>query len=495
MTSVRRASIKGTSIINDTIKLTISKVMSLVIAMVSSMLLSRYRTLEEYGTYSQLLMVINIMTSLLMLGLPNSINYFLSRAETEEEGQRFLNVYYTFSTILSVIVGTILVYTTPLIVEQFDNELIKGFMYFLGIYPWARIINSSIENILVVYKKTDILMMYRFFNSLSLLGIIIIVQLLNWTFKSYMFLFTCVESIFAISVYVLVKKYSGQLKFSFDYKIIKKVLIFSIPIGLSSVVGTLNTELDKLMIGKFLDTSQLALYANAGKEMPVTIIATSITAVLLPQITKILKLDENQKAIDLWGSATVVSYSIICFLAIVFCTFAPDVITVLYSEKYINGVGVFRIYNMLLLLRCTYFGMILNARGKTNFILYSSIASFFINIILNAVCFKLFGFIGPAIATLLSQLLINLAQLMFTSKLLNIRFSKIFPWISLFKISMINIAFAMFFLILKVSCPMDYFVGSIFESIVLGIIWGLLYLIVMNKKIKRQWNELKKGEL
>ena len=89
MTSVRRASIKGTSIINDTIKLTISKVMSLVIAMVSSMLLSRYRTLEEYGTYSQLLMVINIMTSLLMLGLPNSINYFLSRAETEEEGQRF----------------------------------------------------------------------------------------------------------------------------------------------------------------------------------------------------------------------------------------------------------------------------------------------------------------------------------------------------------------------------------------------------------------------
>ena len=95
MTSVRRASIKGTSIINDTIKLTISKVMSLVIAMVSSMLLSRYRTLEEYGTYSQLLMVINIMTSLLMLGLPNSINYFLSRAETEEECQRFLNVYYT----------------------------------------------------------------------------------------------------------------------------------------------------------------------------------------------------------------------------------------------------------------------------------------------------------------------------------------------------------------------------------------------------------------
>lgn len=66
----------------DGLKLTVSRLITLSIALVSAMLLSRFRTLEEYGTYSQILLVTNIVTSLLMLGLPNSINYFLARAES-----------------------------------------------------------------------------------------------------------------------------------------------------------------------------------------------------------------------------------------------------------------------------------------------------------------------------------------------------------------------------------------------------------------------------
>jgi len=69
--------------------------------MITAMLLSRFRTLEEYGTYSQLLMVINIATTFFMLGLPNSINFFLARAENNNERQKFLSVYYTLSTVLS----------------------------------------------------------------------------------------------------------------------------------------------------------------------------------------------------------------------------------------------------------------------------------------------------------------------------------------------------------------------------------------------------------
>ena len=54
---------------SDAIRLTASKIMVMAIGMVSSMLLSRFRTLTEYGTYSQLLMAINLVSSLLMLGL------------------------------------------------------------------------------------------------------------------------------------------------------------------------------------------------------------------------------------------------------------------------------------------------------------------------------------------------------------------------------------------------------------------------------------------
>ena len=57
--------------------LTITKIITLLVSLIVSMLLSRYATLEEYGTYSQLLIAVNLFTSIFMLGLPNSTNYFL----------------------------------------------------------------------------------------------------------------------------------------------------------------------------------------------------------------------------------------------------------------------------------------------------------------------------------------------------------------------------------------------------------------------------------
>ena len=110
---------------------------------------------------------------------------------------------------------------------------------------------SSIENILITSKKTSILMVYRILNSIFLLLIILLVEIFNWGFNIYMALFILVEVIFAISVYFIVNSVFGQLRTLFDKALIKNMLIYSIPIGLASVVGTLNIELDKLMIGNF----------------------------------------------------------------------------------------------------------------------------------------------------------------------------------------------------------------------------------------------------
>ena len=77
---------------SDAIKLTGSKIITMFIALISSMLLSRFRSLTEYGTYSQLLMAINLVCSIIMLGLPNSINYFLAKTEASKERGKWKTV-------------------------------------------------------------------------------------------------------------------------------------------------------------------------------------------------------------------------------------------------------------------------------------------------------------------------------------------------------------------------------------------------------------------
>ena len=144
----------GTTLGGDAVRLTLSKVVTLCITMATTMLLSRFRTFHEYGTYSELLLVINLVSSLLMLGLPNSINFFLARAETQEERKKFLSLYYVLSTVISIVIGLVLVLAVPLIELYFKNDTIRCFYYFLALYPWTSIVSSSIENVLVVYKKT-----------------------------------------------------------------------------------------------------------------------------------------------------------------------------------------------------------------------------------------------------------------------------------------------------------------------------------------------------
>lgn len=475
----------------DAVKLTTSKLITMMISLITAMLLSRLFTLEEYGTYSQILLIINLATTLFMVGLPNSINYFLVRAINKEEKQKFLSTYYTCTTILSIFTGLVLVLSAPIIARYFGNPLILYFIYVLAIFPWARIISSSIENVLIVYRKANQIMIFRVLNSVALLGIIVFVQIFNIGFIGYMVLFIIVETLFALSVYIIAKNISGQISLSIDKELLKKIIHFSMPIGLASVVGVLSIQLDKLVISRFFTVEELAIYTNAAREMPVTIVSSSLTAVMMPQLVRLLKDNRKRDAIDLWGSSIIISYAAINFFASGLFVYAQDAIALLYSDKYLPGVTVFRIYNLVLLLRFTYLGMVLNSIGKTKFILYSSIASLALNIVLNYIFYYIFGFIGPAIATFISILLIGFLQLFVTGRAIKIPFNVIFPWKQLSVITLINLVLGLCFAYIKEILPIELLIGNVLESIFLGAVWGVFYFLLIIRTIKENWSILR----
>ena len=475
--------------------LTSSKVITLLISTVSLMLLARFRTLKEYGTYSQLMLVAAIFTTMLMLGLPNSINYFLVHAESQEDRRKFLSLYYSLGSGISIIIGVILLLSIPLIETYFHNPLIKNYFYFLALYPWTTIISASIENLLIVYEKTRFLMVYRILNSLALLGIILLIQLLGLGFDAYMIAFVAVNSAFTLWIYIIASKLCGGLSFLLDKSMIKAVFAFSLPIGLAVVVGTLSIEIDKLLIGYLMDTEQMGIYTNAAKELPLSVVSASITAVLLPKATKMIKDNKTKEAIKLWCIATELALLVMCLIVAGVFTYAEEVMTVLYSAKYLPGVSVFRIYTLNLILRCTYFGMILNAYGKTKKILICSSVSLIVNIILNPLMYYFLGIIGPAIATFISILLVQLLQLKMTSKVTDIPFKNIFPWLRTLMIIAVNTVFAAAFFVIKKYLPLNEHIGEVAESIVLGGIWSVLYFIVMKKRIMNCWRTLnREGE-
>ena len=141
--------------------LSVSKIITLVMGIVTSAILSRVRSLEEYGTYTQLVTAVSLVTSVFMLGLPNSINFYLSRHDDPGDRNRYLSVFYSLNTILSLLAGLILVLAMPFISVYFNNPLIKSIAYFLAEYPWTRIITATIERLLIQYEKSKYVIVYN----------------------------------------------------------------------------------------------------------------------------------------------------------------------------------------------------------------------------------------------------------------------------------------------------------------------------------------------
>lgn len=468
----------------DFIKLSLSRIITLIISMISLMLLARLLSLNEYGTYSQILLLVNLSNTLVVLGLPNSINYFLVRTKNIEEKRFFLSVYYTVSTILGFASGLILVIISPLIAKYFNNPYIFNFLFVLALLPWAQIIASSIDSILVVNKKTGWLFSFKLIHSICILSAVIYSKILNLTFLDYMRIFMIIEFVYAIWAYLLAKKSVGKLCIKFEWTLTKQIFDYSLPIGISSIIGTISLYLDKLIIGRLMSIEHVALYSIAGKELPIAIITSSLTAVLLPRFISLFDNGKEKIALDVWKKSITISFALMAFFATSMFVFAPHVVVLLYSDKYLPAVGIFRIYSILLLIRCTYFGMGMTAAGKTKYIMHISSFSLVINIVLNLVLFYLVGFAGPAVATVIATILSAFVYMILNAKVLNAKIKDILSIGELFKILLVNIVLGVLVFLFATKITIGYeFVGIIKIISICGL-WFVGYIFIIRKILK-----------
>lgn len=468
-----------------------TKVLTSFMTLITAMLLARFRTLEEYGTYSSIMLVITIVTTIIELGLPNGINYFIGRADNDNERRRFISTFYSLCTLLSAFTGLLLVVCVPLIVTYFKNPQIRDYIYFIGIVPWTTIITSSAENLLVASNKTKQLLFYRSTYSVLIVGIILVVQYTGMSFSDYMAFYVVVQVIFALLVYLIAFNLFGRIKLKIDWLLVKKIFSFTIPLGLSSAAGNIKKYTDNLVIGYFCDTEQLALYSNAAKELPLMFISASITAVLLPIVAKLMKNNRPSDALKLWNEATIISFFFNCFFGIGLFTFSYEAVLFLYSEKYAAGASVFAIYSLLIIIRSVYYGLLLNSSGHSRLILYSTLIACAVNIVADVVMYKIVGFIGPAIATIVVSIVNAYLQMKFTKKCFGIKLRIMLPWKEMFYMGIVNACLACIFYCIKVYFPLETYLTTTGEAIFLAVVWFIIDLLIFFRMLKESWSKLK----
>lgn len=228
----------------------------------------------------------------------------------------------------------------------------------------------------------------------------------------------------------------------------KKIFLkYSFSLLLISGIGLLMKNVDKVMIGYFIDNENVGMYKVVQNY--VSLISVFITPFIAfwPHISKLYnedKLSEIEKNMKMIVKIVI---SLVIPMFFIFY-FKSDKMMLIFGQEYQNSISRY----VLLILGFSFLadaisgpiGAILTMTNYAKYVLVNNVISVFINIILNYILIQFYGIVGVAIGTGISIITNNLLSIYQVKRILGIFSYDYKSLIYLISFSIINYIFGMF---------------------------------------------------
>lgn len=419
---------KGTGII------IISILLSAIFIFARTILIAR--TWSEYyvGIFSVGLTVLNICMTISSLGMTEGVVRSIAHSKGKNEFDKIPNFIVTsvlLSFFVSVIAGLIaFVFSEFIAVNIFHEPSIILPLKLIAISIPFNVVSIKIVSIFRGFEQIKPMAYFKNIleSLLFLLFILIIIALnLSFIYVFYAFLLTSV----IITIILIIYSFKQSTSFSFfSIKSIfspagKELLIFSLPLLGTAVIGLIITWTDTIMIGTIKGASDVGFYHAVVPFavflfFPLNALLVTYVPVFSGLYGKglINEMRSNYLILTKWITILTLPLFIIFFLF-------PEVpITVLLGHNYLPSANVLRVLSFAQIINnfvgpC---GASLIVLGKTRFKMYTTISAASLNVILNLLLIPSYSYTGAAIASASTIIFINIVK---TLKLYSI--SKIQP--------------------------------------------------------------------
>lgn len=185
----------------------------------------------------------------------------------------------------------------------------------------------------------------------------------------------------------------------------RELVIFSAPLVVSSIVGTLLTRTDTVMLGYFRSSFEVGMYDAAYPlASGLLVVLTAFGFLYLPMASR-LDSDGNREAVDDIYATTTKWVYIVTFPAfLLFAVFPESVIAIFFGPEYSDAARV------LPILAVGFFASAavgrdretLSALGSTSWIAIGNLAGLVLNIVINLLLIPRYGFMGAGVASVIS---------------------------------------------------------------------------------------------
>lgn len=460
-----------------------SSYLSLFAAMMLTPIYTRTLTKEDYGVMD----LYNTWNNFFIVVIPLGLTAAIIRLYQDFSSKPTLKIKY-LGTLLSSLTLSCIVYLfghiffSGYIELYYHNTELNKIIYILSLFIVVFTVLSSYFQYLnqVRFHKFKYLTInISSFLILSILGYILVV-----TFKFGIlgfFIAGFFSSLVSFILCLLIVKNAIYLKF--DLKIFKTAFKYAFPIFLVLIFLKFTFIIDRIIINYFLDLKTIGEYSIVLRISNVfQLIVSAFATAWFPYAMKIIN-DKNRNMI--YAEAYKYYIYIFSFIAIIIMLFSKELLH-LFAPTYLNIEHLLYISVPTVLVGGVnyFYNLGLHIFKKSIYFIYSSVLSFFINVIASIILTTYFGVIGIAIGSLIAILSWVGSEYYFSKKVSEIKFNILYLLTSI-----ILLVFTGYFI---------FFVNKSIDSMLLLIKIKIIFLfsftlfILLNKKTKGIILELKR---
>ena len=201
----------------------------------------------------------------------------------------------------------------------------------------------------------------------------------------------------------------------FNLKFWKYALIINTPLIFHALSKHILDMSDRLMISNICGKSEVGIYGVLYTVSSISLIIwNAINQALVPYIFQSIKNDKKEKINNITFSILIVYGVVSVGLSLI----APEIVKVLATEEYYQAIYIMPPIAAGIFLTSIYslFSTVTLYYKKTNYIMYATIMASIINVVLNSIFIRKYGFIAAAYTTLIAYVFLSLFQYVFMCK-------------------------------------------------------------------------------
>ena len=379
---------------------------------------------HDYGVYFALFNFSLILNIILDLGLTNYNNrnisqhqFLLSKHFSNIVVLKFLLaiVYFIVTVAIAFVLGYDVVEVEMLLFLAFNQFLLSFILY----------LRSNLAGLHLF--KTD-----SFISVLDRLLMIALCSVLLWgnitdkQFQIEWFVYaqTIAYGLTAVIVFILVAAKAEFLKLKFDFTFFRAILRKSLPFALLILLMAFYYRVDSVMLNRMLPEGnvQAGIYAQGFRVLDAaTMFAFLFAGLLLPIFSHMIKKKQNIN--QMVGLSVMLLLVPVILLAVTSYFYRYELMDLLYHHDITESSPVFGILILAFIpIASSYiFGTLLTANGSLKALNIMSFGGMILNIILNLILIPKYQAFGSAIASIFTQALIAVIQIIISYKIFNFR--------------------------------------------------------------------------